>query len=112
MVVEKPSLKSQELRLVQYSSETDTSQTLTALSPEASPVRRPSVVRGIAADFDHDAERFFSSVELEGRGFDLACNFLVRPEIKRSVPLDESLRISTIAASPDGQMVAMRFGKV
>ena len=80
-----------------------------SLAPD--PGRRGAAIRGLVIDFDRDGERCFFSVDLAGRDCDMVWS-MPRDRIthKRFHPLDISQRIKALAVSPDGQLVAVRFG--
>src|ERR1700728_4072586 len=79
-----------------------------SLAPE--PARRRATIQGVAIDFDRDGERSFFSVDLQGRDCDLAWSIpRDRMTHKKFHPLDPSQRIKSVAVSPDGQSVAVRF---
>ena len=70
-----------------------------------------ATIRGVAIDFDREGERCFFSVDLEGRDSDVVWSIpRERVTHKRFHPLDISQRIEGLAVSPDGQLVAVRFG--
>jgi hypothetical protein len=109
-VAEKVTSRSRELEIVRFGLDPSDSHFLFNLAPEAT--RRGAKIRGLAIDFDRDAERCFYSVDLEGRDSDVVwCLPRDRWEInKRFHPLDVSQRIEGVSIAPDGQVVAMRFG--
>jgi hypothetical protein len=75
------------------------------------PVKRVAKFRGIAIDFDKDAEVTYYAPDLENRDSELIWTMLRDPRNdRRSHPVDPSLRIGAIAVSPDGRCVAMRLG--
>ena len=98
-----------DLEIVRISLEPTGTMRLMPLAPD--PARRRATIRGVAIDFDRDGERCFFSVELQGRDSDLAWS-IPRDRLthKRFHPLDNSQRIKSVAVSPDGQSVAVRFG--
>jgi hypothetical protein len=73
--------------------------------------RRSGTTRGIAIDFDRDADRCFYSIDVEGRDSAVVWSIPRDHEThKRFNPLDVSQRVAALAASPDGRTVALRFG--
>jgi hypothetical protein len=81
------------------------------VSLAAEPARRNAPIRGIAIDFDRDAERCFFSVDFEGRDSDLVWSIPRDHEThKRFHPLDISQRVGALAVAPDGRTLAVRFG--
>jgi hypothetical protein len=108
VVVERVAPTPHELELVRYV--VDTGEMIRVMSLAKDPGRRPVRVRGIALDFDAEAERCCFSVDIEGRDSDLAWSIPRDHEIQsRFSPLDPSQRISALAVAPDGRMAAMRF---
>ena len=73
--------------------------------------RRRATILGLAIDYDREGERCFFSVDLQERDCDLAWS-IPRDKVthKRFPPLDANQRIKSVAVSPDGQLVAVRFG--
>ena len=108
-VVERATSRSPELELARCVVNTTEVIRLLSLVPE--PVRRTAVVRGVAIDFDREAERCFFSVELDGRDSDVAWSVPRNHEThKRFNPVDISQRVEALAVSPDGRLLAVRFG--
>ncbi len=109
VVVEKSAPGPHELELVRYVLQTGEAVRVLNLASDAG--RRTAKVRGLAIDFDREAERCCFSVDLEGRETDLAWSIPRDREIQsRFSPLDPSQRIGALAVSPDGRMAAIRFG--
>ncbi len=109
-VVEKPSAQSpREPYLARIFVETGDPILLMSLVGDA--LRKATPVRNIVIGFDHDAERCFFSVDLEGRQHDMVWS-IPRSALthKRFHPLDFSEPVGTLAVSPDGRLVAVRFG--
>ncbi|MFI5459301.1 MAG: TolB family protein [Isosphaerales bacterium] len=110
-VIERPTSRSPELELSRCVLDLDTTVVTRVLSLAPDPVRRAAIVRGVAIDFDREAERCFFSVDLVGRDSDLVWSIPRDHEThKRYNPLDVSQRIGALAVSPDGRSVAVRFG--
>jgi len=108
-VIERTASRARELELARCVLDTTEVIRLLSLAPES--VRRTATIRGVAIDFDREAERCFFSVDLEGRDSDLVWGIPRDHEThKRLNPLDVSQRIGSVAVSPDGRTVAMRFG--
>ena len=108
-VVERATTRSLDLEIVRFILEPNETIQLMPLAPD--PMRRGGTIRGLAIDFDREGERCFFAVDLEGRDHDMVWS-IPREKLthKRFHPLDISQRIEGLAASPDGQLVAVRFG--
>ena len=110
-VIESATSRSPELELCRCILDPDRTQVSRVLSLAPEPARRKARVRGVAIDFDRETERCFFSVDLEGRDSDVVWSVPRDHEIhKRFNPLDVSQRIGSLAVSPDGRTVAVRFG--
>jgi len=108
-VIEGARPRTPELELVRYV--LDTTEVIRVLSLASESVRRTATVRGVAIDFDREAERCFFAVDQEGRDSELVWGIPRDHEThKRFNPLDAGERIGALAVSPDGRTVAMRFG--
>jgi hypothetical protein len=108
VVVEKSAPGPHELDLVRYAVDTGEASQVLTLAADAG--RRAAKVRGIALDFDRDAERCCFSVDIEGRDTDLAWSIPGDHEIRGKLsPIDASQRIVALAVAPDGRMAAVRF---
>jgi Tol biopolymer transport system component len=108
-VIERTTAPWLDLEIVRFSLEPNGNTRLMSLAPD--PARRRATIRGVAIDFDRDGERCFFSVDLQGRDCDVAWSIpRDRMTHKRFHPLDNSQRIKSVAVSPDGQLVAIRFG--
>jgi hypothetical protein len=109
-VVERSGTRSRELDLVRVFLETgEVMRVLPLLVPEV--VRRGGAIRSVAIDFDRDEERCFFAVDLAGRDAELVWSVpRDRAIYKRLDPLDGSLRIGSLALSPDGHAMALRWG--
>jgi hypothetical protein len=109
VVIEKSTTRSQELELSRAVLETGEVIQMMSLAPEA--FRRGARIRGVALDFDREEEKCFFSVDMEGRDAELVLSLPLERTIKNRIhPVDISLRIAGLAASPDGRSVALRFG--
>lgn len=108
-VSERARQRIQDLDLVRVAPESNDSARVFSLVPEA--LRRDTAVRGLAIDFDRNEELCFFSADLEGRDTDV-CWSIPRDQqpLTRFHPLDQSLRVGSLAIAPDGHGVAMRFG--
>ncbi len=108
-VVERATARSLDLAIIRFILEPNESMQLMPLAPD--PMRRGGTIRGLAIDFDREGERCFFAVDVEGRDHDMVWS-IPREKLthKRFHPLDISQRIEGLAASPDGQLVAVRFG--
>ena len=109
VVVARPLPRSVDLGIVRFGLEPN--ETIQHMPMVNDPMRRGGTIRGLAIDFDREGERCFFAVDLEGRDHDMAWS-IPREKLthKRFHPLDISQRIEGLAASPDGQVVAVRFG--
>ncbi len=108
-VVDRAATRSLDLEIVRFILEPNETIRLMPLAPD--PMRRAGTIRGLAIDFDREGERCFFAVDHEGRDHDMVWS-IPREKLthKRFHPLDISQRIEGLAASPDGQLVAVRFG--
>jgi Tol biopolymer transport system component len=110
VVVEKVGPRSSELGLERVMLETGEVFPIHNLSAPEIP-RRAALIRGLAIDFDRQEERCFFSVDIEGRDTDVVWSVpRERGIFKRFHPVDGSMRIGSLAVSPDGRAVAVRFG--
>ena len=108
-VVERATTRTPDLEIVRFGLEPNETIRLLPMAPD--PMRRGGTIHGLAIDFDRDGERCYFAVDLSGRDHDMAWSIpRERKTHKRFHPLDISQRIESIAASPDGQLVAVRFG--
>ena len=108
-VVERPTTRSFDLAIVRYFLEPNETLQLMTLAPDS--MRRGGTIRGLAIDFDRERERCFFAVDLEGRDHAMVWSIpRERLTHKRFPPVDMSQRIEGLAVSPDGQLVAVRFG--
>jgi hypothetical protein len=109
VVAEKPTGQTREFELVRCA--LDSTEPARVLNLVADPVRRAAKRRGVAIDFDKDAEVSCYAADLENRDSELVWTLLRDPRVHRRIdPVDPSLRIGAVAVSPDGQCVAVRFG--
>jgi hypothetical protein len=108
-VVERAKTRSFDPEIVRLHLEPTETIWLMPLAPN--PMRRGGTIHGLAIDFDRDGERCFFAVDFEGRDHDMVWT-IPREKLthKRFHPLDISQRIEGLAASPDGQLVAVRPG--
>ena len=109
-VSERATMRGLELAIVRFVLEpNETIQLVPLAAPDL--MKRGGKIRGVAIDFDREGERCFFAVDLEGREHEMAWS-IPREKLthKRFHPLDSSQRIEGLAASPDGQLVAVRFG--
>ena len=108
-VIERTRLRFPDLDLARIAPDSGESTPIFSLAPEV--LRRMATVRGVAIDFDRNEELCFFSVDLEGRDSEI-CWSVPRDQhpYKRFHPLDQSLRIDSLAIAPDGRALAMRFG--
>jgi WD40-like Beta Propeller Repeat len=89
----------------------DSSEPAQILNLVPDPVKRVAKLRGIAIDFDKEAEVCFHAADLENRDSELVWTMLRDPRLhRRSHPVDPSLRIGAVSVSPDGHCAAVRFG--
>ncbi len=110
VVVEKVGPRSSELDLAKVFLETGEAPTVHNLSAPEIP-RRGARIRGVAIDFDRQEERCFFSVDIEGRDTDVVWSLpRERGILKRFHPVDSSMRVGSLAVSPDGRTIALRFG--
>jgi Tol biopolymer transport system component len=109
-VVEKTPSRAHDLEIVRFVLEPSESIRVLNLAPE--PMRRGAKIRGVVIDFDRDLERCFFAVDLEGRDSDVVwCLPRDRGTIQKRIPsVDGTQRVTGVSISPDGQLVAMRFG--
>ena len=90
----------------------ETNESLRVLSfASADVIRRGAPIRGLAIDFDRQQERCFFAADVEGRESELVSS-VPRDRVteKRFHPIDGGLRVGSLAVSPDGRFLAMRFG--
>ncbi len=81
--------------------------------PMAAPELMPRVapVRGIAIDYQREEERCFFAADFEGRDTEVVWSVPREQKIvKRFHPIDNRLRVGSLAVSPDGRSLALRFG--
>ena len=72
---------------------------------------RVAPIRGVAIDYQREEERCFFAVDFEGRDTEVVWSVpRDRITVKRFHPIDGSLRIGSLAVSPDGRSLALRFG--
>jgi hypothetical protein len=72
---------------------------------------RIAPVRGIAIDYHREEERCFFAADFEGRDTEVVWSVPREQKIvKRFHPIDNRLRVGSLAASPDGRSLALRFG--
>jgi Tol biopolymer transport system component len=108
-IVERATARSLDLEIMRFMLEPNEQFRLMPMAPD--PMRRGGTIHGLAIDFDREGERCFFAVDVEGRDHDMVWS-IPREKLthKRFHPLDISQRIEGLAASPDGQVVAVRFG--
>jgi Tol biopolymer transport system component len=90
----------------------ETGESLRVL-PLAAPdlMQRVAPIRGIAIDYQREEERCFFAVDFQGRDTEVVWSVpRDRITVKRFHPVDGSLRIGSLAVSPDGRFLALRFG--
>ncbi len=87
----------------------DALRVLALASPELVP--RIATIRGLAIDYQREEERCFFAVDFQGRDTEVVWSVpRDRITVKRFHPIDGSLRIGSLAISPDGRFLALRFG--
>jgi hypothetical protein len=107
-VLERAGARSHEVDLARVSSDTGEVSPLLSLAPENA--RRGAAIRSVAIDCDRDEERCVFAVDFVGRESEIVWSNPRERYSKRFHPLDPSLRIGSLAVSPDWQVVAARFG--
>ena len=98
-----------ELEVMRFLLEPRESFKLLNWNPE--PARKGIQIRGLALDFDRDAEQCFFAVDVVGRDADIVW-LLPRERAtihKRFHPVDQSQRIADVAIAPDGHSIAVRL---
>ncbi len=109
VVAEKTTRRTREFELVRCA--LDPSEPTHVLNLVPDPVRRVGKLRGVAIDFDKDAEVSCYAADLENRDSELVWTLLRDSRVHRRIdPIDPSLRIGALSVSPDGRSVAIRFG--
>lgn len=109
VVAEKISKRPPDFELVRCP--LDSSEPARVLSLLPDPLKRVAKLRGIAIDFDREADLGVHAADLENRDSELVWSMLSDPRIQgRFHPVDSSLRIGAVSVSPDGQCAAVRFG--
>ena len=111
VVVERPTAGRSELDLTRVFLESgDILRVLPLSVPE--PVPSIATFRGVAIDYQREDERCFFAVDSEGRDTEVVWTVpRERSTVKRFHPIDHSLRVGSLAISPDGRSLAMRFGR-
>ncbi|MGP0064522.1 MAG: hypothetical protein ACLQGP_13105 [Isosphaeraceae bacterium] len=110
VVVEKAGPRLSELDLTRVFVESgDLLRVVPLAAPEFQP--RAGPIRGITLDYQREEERCFFAVDSEGRDAEVVWSVpRDRITVKRFHPLDGSMRVGSLAASPDGRFLALRFG--
>ena len=109
VVAEQTTRRTREYELIRCP--LDSSERASVLNLVPDPIRRVAKIRGIVIDFDKDCEMGFHAADLENRESEMISSFLRDSQIhRRNHPVDASLSIGAIAASPDGRTVAVRLG--
>jgi Tol biopolymer transport system component len=110
-VVERATSRLPELELCRCAIDPEATMLTRQISLAGEPARRNATVRGIAIDFDREAQRCFFAVDIAGRESDLVWSVPRDHEThKRFNPFDPSERIGSLAVAPDGRTLAIRFG--
>jgi hypothetical protein len=110
-VVEKSTARSRELALDRISSKSGESARVFGLVADAA--LRATTVQGVPIEFDREGERCFFAPDIEGRDSELGMGMLRDQHIpKRFHPIDMGLKIGSLAISPDGRYLAIRFGSL
>jgi Tol biopolymer transport system component len=110
VILEKSRARSHEPELARVFAESGDVVRIPALASDR--LRSTAPVRGLVLDLDRDGDRFFYSVDLEGRDTDVVWSALrerLPVTFKRFHPLDYSQRVAAIAGSPDGRLLAIRL---
>ena len=110
VVVERARARPSDLDLTRVFLETgDSLRVLPLAAPDLMP--RVASIRGLAIDYQREEERCFFAVDFQGRDTEVVWT-VPRDGItvKRFHPIDGSLRVGSLAVSPDGRFLALRFG--
>ncbi len=108
-LIERSAHRFPDLDLASVTPENGEARRVFSLAPEV--LRRGATIRGVAIDFDREEDLCFFSIDFEGRDSDV-CWSVPREGLpyKRFHPLDQGLRVGSLAVAPNGRAVAMRFG--
>jgi Tol biopolymer transport system component len=110
VVVEKPGGRPSELDLTRVFVESGDSLRVLPLAV-AELLPRVASIRGVAIDCQREEERCFFAVDFDGRDTEVVWSVPIeRKTVKRFHPVDNSLRVGSLAISPDGHFLALRFG--
>ncbi len=108
-LVERPGLRSPDLQLVSIQVATAEELRLLPIAPEI--LRHGGTIRGIAMDYCRDEDQCFIALDFDARDASvLWTNPRERQFNKPIDALDRSLKVGSVAISPDGRAVALRFG--